>query len=30
MSMQGLVIDEKVVSEGKKLSSADVKALLTK
>ena len=30
MSMPGLVIDEKVVSAGKKLSIADVKALLTK
>ena len=30
MSMTGLVIDEKVVSAGKKLSIADVKALLTK
>ncbi|WP_042369525.1 thioredoxin family protein [Bacteroides neonati] len=30
MSMPGLVINEKVVSAGKKLSVADVKALLTK
>ena len=30
MSMPGLVIDEKVVSAGKKLSITDVKALLTK
>ena len=30
MSLPGLVIDEKVVSSGKKLSVADVKALLTK
>ncbi|MEG2780005.1 MAG: thioredoxin family protein [Bacteroidales bacterium] len=30
MSMPGLVIDEKVVSAGKKLSVADVKAFLTK
>ncbi len=30
MSMPGLVIDEKVVSAGKKLSLQDVKALLTK
>lgn len=30
MSMPGLVINEKVVSAGKKLSLADVKALLTK
>ena len=30
MSMPGLVIDEKVVSAGKKLSIADVKTLLTK
>ncbi len=30
MSMPGLVIDEKVVSAGKKLSVADVKAILTK
>lgn len=30
MSMPGLVINEKVVSAGKKLSVADVKVLLTK
>lgn len=30
MSMPGLVIDEKVVSAGKKLSVGDVKSLLTK
>ncbi len=30
MSMPGLVINEKVVSEGKKLSVAEVKAFLTK
>lgn len=30
MSLPGLVIDEKVVSAGKKLSLADVKAFLTK
>lgn len=30
MSMPGLVINEKVVSAGKKLSVGDVKALLTK
>ena len=30
MSMPGLVIDEKVVSAGKKLSVSDVKSLLTK
>lgn len=30
MSMPGLVIDEKVVSAGRKLSIADVKAFLTK
>lgn len=30
MSLPGLVIDEKVVSAGKKLSVADVKAFLTK
>lgn len=30
MSMPGLVINEKVVSAGKKLSVADVKAFLTK
>lgn len=30
MSMPGLVIDEKVVSAGKKLSLSDVKAILTK
>lgn len=30
MSMPGLVIDEKVVSAGKKLSLSDVKSLLTK
>lgn len=30
ISMPGLVINEKVVSAGKKLSLADVKALLTK
>ncbi len=30
MSLPGLVIDEKVVSAGKKLSISDVKALLTK
>ena len=30
MSLPGLVINEKVVSAGKKLSISDVKALLTK
>ncbi|MGL4851467.1 MAG: thioredoxin family protein [Phocaeicola sp.] len=30
MAMPGLVIDEKVVSAGKKLSLSDVKAILTK
>jgi small redox-active disulfide protein 2 len=30
MSLPGLVINEKVVSAGKKLSMADVKAFLTK
>lgn len=30
MSMPGLVIDEKVVSSGKRLTVADVKSLLTK
>lgn len=30
MSMPGLVVNEKVVSAGKKLSVADVKAFLTK
>ncbi len=30
MAMPGLVIDEKVVSAGKKLSASEVKAILTK
>ena len=30
MALPGLIIDEKVVSAGKKLSAADVKAILTK